>query len=257
MTDKCLTADEKIRFPSATKGDAAYTLTKAGISAIPVIGGPVAEILSAVIAPPLSHRRDEYIRSLAEGLELLQEKVEGFKIENLSTNESFVTTVLQATQVAIRNHQKEKLDALRNAVLNAALGIDIDEDIQCMYLNFIDELMPWHLRLLKFLDDPKEWIAKNQIALPNWNSWEMGFVITAVFPELESRREFYDQMGKDLHSRGLTDVSNFHVTIKSSGFFGQSANNIGGSTTDMGHAFIDYITQPKALDNEFMTRNSK
>lgn len=232
--------------PSATKGDAAYTFVKAVISAVP-FGGSAVEILSAIVASPLSRRRDEWVQSIAERLELLQEEVDGFKIENLSKNESFITTLIRATLVAIRNHQKGKLDAMRNAVLNVALGISVDEDIQLMYLNFVDELTPWHLRLLRFLDDPKGWIAKNQIVLPSWSSWQVGMVIETVFPALESRREFYDQLGRDLHSRGLTDIANFHVAIKSSGLLGQNANNFGRSTTDMGQGFISFITQPKVL----------
>ena len=45
-----------------------------------------------------------------------------------------------ATQIAIRNHQRKKLEALRNAVLNSALVNASEEDIQLMFLNFIEYL---------------------------------------------------------------------------------------------------------------------
>lgn len=85
----------------------------------------------------------------------METEVENFKIENLSDNEIFITTVMHATQVAIRNHQREKLEALRNAVISSALGVHVDQDMQQMFLEFIDGLTPSPLRVLSFLDDPR------------------------------------------------------------------------------------------------------
>ena len=67
--------------------------------------------------------------------------------------ENFMTTVTYATIIALRNHQAEKLETLRNAVLNTALSPIVEEDLQHIFLNYIDELTLWHLRVLKFLDN--------------------------------------------------------------------------------------------------------
>ena len=40
---------------------------------------------------------------------------------DLQENEKFFTTLVHASNTAIRNHEEEKLNALRNAVLNSAL----------------------------------------------------------------------------------------------------------------------------------------
>jgi hypothetical protein len=58
---------------------------------------------------------------------------------------------MHATQAAIRNHQKEKLEALRNAVLNSAEKNALDEDIKLMFVSLIDTFTPWHLRILSSL----------------------------------------------------------------------------------------------------------
>lgn len=125
--------------------DVAHTAAKALITAIPVIGGAAAEFFSAIVVPPLSRRRDKWIEDIVEGLQTLEKQVDGFKIEELSHNEMFITTVMNASQTAIRNHQEEKLEALRNAVLNAALPNPPDDDLQLMFLNFVDTFTPWHL----------------------------------------------------------------------------------------------------------------
>jgi hypothetical protein len=113
---------EKYAVPASGKGDVAQEIVKAAISAAPLVGGPAAEIFGMVIAPPLQRRQAAWMDEVAEGLKQLEGKVEGFKIENLKENEQFVSTVLAATQAAIRTHQQEKREALRNAVLNVAVG---------------------------------------------------------------------------------------------------------------------------------------
>ena len=174
-SEETKTIDSDIRSkPKAGAGNIAHIVAKAGLSTIPIIGGSAAEIFSAIIVPPLSKRRDEWVESIANGLKAIEEKVDDFNIEALSQNEMFITTVMHASQAAIRNHQKEKLEALRNAVLNAALPNAPEEDIQLMFLNFVDSLTPWHLRILKFFDNPQEWGRRNSIAYRSETSrhWE-------------------------------------------------------------------------------------
>ncbi len=229
--------------PKEGAGDVAHTLVKAGLSAIPVIGGPAAEIFSAIIDPPLYKRRNEWIESIAKGLTTLEKKIDDFNIEALSQNEMFITTVMHASQAAIRNHQKEKLEALRNAVLNAALPNAPEEDIQLMFLDFVDTLTPWHLRLLKFFDNPQEWGRKNGITYPNWSMGGLSTVLEHTFPELRGRRDFYDQITKDLFVRGLMNTESLHGTMSSEGMFASR-------TTTMGKQFINFITSPIENDDE-------
>lgn len=94
--------------PKPTSGDVLHTLTKAGLSAIPIVGGPAAELFTYLVVPPLTKRRDEWLRLIADGLRALEEKVENFSIESLSQNEDFVTMLLEASHLAVRSHQKRK-----------------------------------------------------------------------------------------------------------------------------------------------------
>jgi hypothetical protein len=229
--------------PKWGTGDLAHTVAKAGLSAIPVIGGPAAEIFSAIIVPPLSKRRDEWIASIDKDLKTLEEKVDNFNIEGLSQNEMFITTAMHASQAAIRNHQKEKLKALRNAVLNAALPSAPEEDIQLMFLNFVDIFTPWHLRILKLFNNPQEWGRRNGITYPNWSMGGPSAVLEHTFPELRGRRDFYDQITKDLFVQGLMNTDSLHTTMTSQGMFASR-------TTAMGKQFIGFITSPIESDDE-------
>jgi hypothetical protein len=224
--------------PKADAVDVVYTIIKAGVAGIPYIGGPAAQILAAVIAPPINRRRDLWFEDLAERLSRIEGKVAGFTLEALGENEAFLTTVLQATQTAARTHQKEKHEALRNAVLNTALGHNPNEDKNLMFLRFIDELMPSHLDVLAILHDPQGEYSRRGVP---WfdTSFPWGgrnLIHRALDPE-EKYVPFYDQVVRDLYTRGLIDIESVGITFH--------AGEIGKRrTTHMGEEFLVYITAP-------------
>jgi hypothetical protein len=222
--------------PKKTKSDIEHTLIKAGLSAIPIVGGSAAELFGSLIVPPLEKRRDEWIKSIAEGLINLQEKVKEFQIEKLKDDPIFVTTVLQATQVALRSHQKEKLEALRNAILNTAIGNAPNDDLQLMFLNFIDSFVPWHLRILTFFQNPRTYGEKKGINYPDYYAGGAETVLIKTFPELASQRSFYDQIAKDLDVRGLMDGGGLQATLTASGMFQKR-------TTKLGDEFLSFINR--------------
>jgi len=228
---------DELEKPKKSAGDVIHAIAKAGISAIPIAGAPAAEIFALVVAPPLEKRRDKWIESIGEGLKELAQKVEGFKLEDLAKNEAFITTVTHASQAAVRNHQKEKLEALRNAVLNAALPNPLEQDMQLIFLTYVDTLTTWHLTILKFLDDPKEWGTKHGITYPDWSMGSINTALEHVFPDLRSKRETNDVFIRDLHSRGLTTTDSVHTTIS-------GASILASRTTDMGKQFLTFISSP-------------
>jgi len=135
--------------------DLGYVSLKSAFSLIPYnLGGPIAEIFSVVITPSLQKRKDEWLETLANNFNRLQEEVEGFSVEKLKDDPLFLTVVMQATTVAMRNHQKEKLDALRNMILNSALEIDLDESLQMYFLGLVDSLTVLHIRILQLFSNP-------------------------------------------------------------------------------------------------------
>ncbi len=183
--------------------DYAHTGVKAGLSTAPIVGGPLAEFFSVVIAPPLEKRRDAWLIEIYRRLKILEGSVEGFDIEKLATNEIFISTFFQATNVAMRTHQKEKLDALSNAVTNTALAPTIDENYQLIFLNLIDRYTPWHLILLQFLADPQGYGKTHGIQYPQWYSGGLGSVIEFAFSNLKDKQSLYDQIVKDMISDDL------------------------------------------------------
>lgn len=232
--------DSLDKAPEPTAKDYAYAIFKGAVSSIPIpiFGGVAAEVLSLIIAPPLSKRQEKWIESIAQGLANLQDKVDGFKLENLSENESFITTVMHATQAAIRNHQKEKVEALRNAVLNSALPNAPDEDLQQIFLNFVDELTPWHIRILTLFDNPVAVTKQRNIDYSNKLTSSTTTLVEQVYPGLQGKQEFYRQVFNDLATRGLATIPTGMMTPQ---------GVLSSRTSSTGKEFLKFITLPPEL----------
>lgn len=228
--------------PKKVAGDMAHTAIKAVISAFPYLGSPAAEVFASVFAPPISKRRDEWIESIAEHLAQLEKEVEGFRLDSLAENDMFITTVMQASQVAIRNHQTEKLEALRNAVLNSALGHAPEEDLQLMFLDFVDTFTPWHMKVLAFFNGPETYSQSTGIKMGSVSMGSPTALLEKTFSELRPQREFYDQILNDLYLRGLVNTTkeSFHTMMTTQGIYASR-------TTEMGKLFIKFITSPPEL----------
>jgi hypothetical protein len=213
--------------PKTSAGDVGYGAAKAVLGMIPYAGAAAAELFSLVLAPPLTRRRDEWIESIAQALSALETQVEGFRIENLSKDERFITAVLCATQSAIRTHQREKLEALRSAVLNVALRGEADENVELVFLSIADSFTEWHLRILRYFDEhPTQ----------SESGYRSGHLVV-IYPSLQAQEEFYEQIVRDLYAHGFV-VSN--VTPGTATAFMPYA----GRTTEFGKKFLAFIASP-------------
>jgi hypothetical protein len=222
--------------PSKEKADILYAVGKGFLAMIPYAGSPLQSLMEVVIAPPLERRREKWLSSLAEVVSSIEEKTGGLSPEELSKNEMFITAAVQATQVALRTHQEEKLQALKAAVLNSALPGAPQEDQQLMFLHFIDELTPWHLRVLALFNAPKVWVKDNYIQIPSWMGGAPSTLLEYCFPEIRKPAEFYNQIFRDLQVRGLLAQGQYlNATMTVEGMF-QSR------TTELGRSFLSFIS---------------
>lgn len=210
-------AEQRLEVPSRSIGDAAHALVKAGLSAVPLVGGPAVEIFQYVVQPPLDKRREAWMKDVGEKLQELERK--GFDLAKLQDNEQFISAVMQASQAALRTHKAEKLAALRNAIINVASGQAPDETVQHLLLSFVDQLSEMHLRILKAFSAPT--------APPGLIMGGLNHVLEDNIPELRGRRDLYDQLWRDLFSRGLVNTEGLHVTMSGSGLVERRTSGLG------------------------------
>ena len=101
--------------------DKAHRLVRTVVSGV---GGPLVEFMNTFWVPPMDRRREKWMTDVTHDLQRLEEQQDGF-IENLFEKEEFVSILNIASQQAILSHRVEKLEALRSAIRNAALGLSL------------------------------------------------------------------------------------------------------------------------------------
>jgi hypothetical protein len=222
--------------PTQTKKDAEYIALKATISSIPVVGGALAEVFSATVPSPVSKKTADWWDDLARRVTKLERS--GISMESLATSDEFKTLVRQASQLANQNARQEKLEALRNAVVNAAAGIDIDADERQIFLQMVDQLTPSQLKMLEFLNDPLAYGQAHNVKYGNYMAAGIATIVEDAFPEWRGRREVYDLVLHDLQTRGLvsgnTDLLHYTMSATGQGIYASR-------TTERGKRFLKFI----------------
>jgi len=167
---------------------------------------------------------------MADVGEKLQElENNGLNLDTLKENEQFISAAMYASQLALRTHKREKLSALRNAVLNVAVGQAPEEALQHMFLNLVDSLTELHVRIVRVFQSPKP--------PPYLSMGGLSKVLEHNVPELRRKEFLYQQLWRDLYSRGLVNTDGLNTTMSGSGL-GEKR------TTGLGDAFIKFITEP-------------
>ena len=223
--------NDKLTPPKSTKLDFAHSAAKAALSLVPV----ASEIFAMAVSAPLERRRRKWEEEVSESIADLSQKI-GCPIDQLAENEIFVDCVAKATLIAIRNHNEEKREALRNAVFNSGVPDSPDHALQQIFLDLIDYFTEWHLRLINLFQNPKAALEAAGFDRRNHMTGSMIMAIETVYPELQGKKAFCDILWRDIHARGLTDTPSLGGMITVDGMFAKR-------TTDIGDRFVAFITR--------------
>lgn len=221
--------------PGDEPEDTAFAAVQAVVGVVP----GAAALLERVITPPLVRRQREWMEDIAAAVRRL-ENTRHISPEDLRDDPAFIDAVLSATQAAIKTSQQEKRDALRNAVLNAALPSAPDVATQQMFIAFVDRFTDWHLRLLKLFHDPNAYrhsVGLSPIRVEDVIAGSLTQVIDGTFLELRNRREFYDQVWSDLNGAGLVNTPRLQGMMTGGGMLQKR-------TTELGDQFLRFIESP-------------
>jgi hypothetical protein len=247
--------------PQPTFEDVVHTGRKLLVSMIPVLGAAGSELLN-LLSTPLAQRRDAWLDDLARRLRDLEGRVDGFRFDELVHNEQFISATLQATQAALKTRQKQKLNALRNAVVNVALGKDHNANRQAQLLSLVDRFTDAHLILLQFFHDPAGHFERTGIPVPavsigaNLLAYQL---VCAALPELhqelqspsEARTaaafQMFEVLFDDLTSAKLIRLQ--RVKDNEAWVIPRFSTQpppypVNTVTTDLGNDFLAFITEP-------------
>jgi hypothetical protein len=218
-------------YPQKGPEDQAYDAARLALSVFP-LGGTTAEILSLVLAQPLTRRRDEWFQVCAEVIDDIRARTEGFDFATLQANEQFISATIAATRIAAGTHSREKREMLRNILVKIGTSCDVDEDLQFLYLRLVEDLTPTHVKILEFFwRGNSRIVAVNGGVLPPSNHYEE--FAYKLMPELAPKGPFVEQIIQDLRSRGLCNAQGL-----TSGMGGQVMTN-------QGIGFLMFIMAPE------------
>jgi hypothetical protein len=200
------------RYPEPDNTDKLRGTARGALAAIPILGGPIAETLSMVLA----RRRDDWLKELSDDLDKVNANVEGFSIENLVKDEVFISAAIQATHIAIRFHRREEHEVLRNALLNLALGKGPQEDVQHVVLDAIEAFSAAHIKILQFFW--KGWSELNRLGhsspMRPYAVSNFGAAIGLIYPELKGQEGLMQCTMNDIRNRGFSTVARPGTAIR-------------------------------------------
>jgi len=236
--------------PKRTADDIDHIVAKNMLSPIlaPIWGAN--SLFEYIFSSPLEKRKNEWMDYVGG---FLQQNF-GDNLENLASNEKFITIFIQATRVAAQNHQEEKLESLRNAVVSSVYTQDISEDLQLTFIRFVDELTPSHILLLKFFVKFEHEIAKLK-SYPELFSFFHGHYeySNALY------QDEFKMFVSDLNNRGLVrisqDIGDFDDIYEASSILLEETNDSLPRIliTNVAKDFIRFISEidsPKPTPNE-------
>lgn len=182
------------------KADYAHRFVKSALGAVPYAGTALGELFSVILPPSIELRRDKWMKEVSMRLNELLEKNENL-LTDLKENEDFISILLETSQLALKTNREEKIK-LYSLALKNSVKIDINFFIQQAYIRYIEELNPYQVLILDFIDK-----NQNQII------------------ELDSYQKYYNLLTKGLFGLGaILDLSIDSSTVR---FFFQDLDKKG------------------------------
>jgi len=207
---------------------------KAGLSAAP-FSGAIASLMSDYIPHARARRLEEFAEQVAADLLRLQDRID----EDYFRTDDFAFLFEKSFRGVAEYPQREKLEAFRGILVNAAIVGDLAEEEKEFFLNLAMNLTVLHIRILKFMAFPEEYL--DQAGIPQvqiQGGFSNFFPIAIPGVELSVIRLAFG----DLHRYGLinTDQSIFGTMTS-----GQGLDLLRGRVSDLGKRFIHFCTLPQ------------
>ena len=208
-------------------------IIKAGLATAPFCGG-IASLMSDYIPSSKFQRLEQFAEKIAQDLNKLQNQVDETKLQT----DEFAYIFENCFRGVADNYQKEKIDAFRGILINSAIGSHLSEDEKQYFLNLINTLSVLHVRMLKFMARPIDYLNESNIPQEKIRGGFSDFFPIAI-PGINI--EVIQSAFGDLYRYGLisTDKTIFNTMTS-----GQGLHLLGNRVSPLGKNFIDFCTAP-------------
>lgn len=219
------------RAVSSNRIDHLISILKAGLATAPFCGG-IASLMSDYIPNSKYKRLERFTKQIAEDLERLQEYVD----EELLNTDEFAFILEKCFRGVAENYQIEKLEAFRGILVNSAIGIDIVEEEKEYFLRLVNTLSVLHIRMLKFMAMPVDYLNENNIPQENIQG---GFsqIFSVAIPGIDL--EVIKSAFGDLYQYGLISTGKLIFGTMTAS---QGLHLLGDRVTVLGKRFIEFCS---------------
>jgi hypothetical protein len=181
--------------------------------------------LSELLAGPISKQRDRWLEEVKEVfISLTNAKVD---LNNIKENPTFIDVFSNATAFAVRTHEKDKIEAFKNALYNTALHPQDYDLTGILYLNLLSSFTVWHIRVLNLFEDPSLWFDVNKRSPPNLVMGSLRSVINAAFSGIEVSEGYWDLIWNDLKNAGLHRSTELGTSMSGTGLMQKRLSQLG------------------------------
>ena len=238
------------RFPTSTKREVGGVVLQLLASCLPVGSGAAGVLLSALL-PELSNDRIAWLEYLGasllgheERLEAHEGRLQALDLDEMVQRPEFRAAVLRTTDIALRDPLRKKWEILCNAIHDIASGLEPDDNLQSIFLGYIEDLTVMHLLFLDCIAGPLAW-AKRRNYPVHVGPQEVD--ARAVF-EGECRTMLqppglHAVLLQDLYSRGLAANE-----VNPDSFLSPPPELHRPHITDLGRLFLAFIGSPDSPD---------
>jgi len=194
---------------------------KVGASWLVPGSSPFISILDELRSGEFQRRFEDFQEKVDEQLKMMKE----VQLQQLKDNQLFATVLYIAGQLALKTNEIKR-QLLANAVVNAP-SCTLSEDSVVILLNCIEKYTLRHLRLLRFLQDPKEYKKKNYYMTTS--------TMQIYYDYYSNDNEALDRIVvKDLYADGMITTDSLFVMASVDGCLEKK-------TTLLGDAMIDFF----------------
>ena len=220
--------------PPASVAEHLLNVLKAALATAPFCGG-VASLITDYIPGQRVKRLEAFANQIGGDLESLRGSVEVARIHT----DQYAFIFERCFRGAADFPQQDKLEAFRGILVNSVLPNDLSQDEREYFLGLVERLSAVHLRILRFMANPRSYLAAMAIAESRITGGFSTFFPVALpgVPLGVIQAAF-----ADLHACGFTDTSaDIFVTMTA----GQGLELLGDRLTVLGKRFVSFCQAPQ------------
>lgn len=201
----------------------------AAISAIPLVGGPLASLAEDFIPSQKEKRLLAFIEQLSQEITAIKDSITA----DVVNTDGFAFIFEKTLKGVLDNWQQDKIDCYKAIFLNALTGKDdLTDEEQELFIQLLDSLTVRHIKIMAFIYQQNLGITPPKVLELRPPTGQFLEVLQRQYPEYDKDSAYY--IMQDLRNKGLVNERGEIADDSMSG----SSNQL----SVMGKKFVSFIT---------------